>query len=239
MQYGTIFSYLSHFGTAKSLQIINDFPGTIPAVAIGGSLPLLSNLSFRVKAFPATFQLTNFLVTTLEELYIRHDTGLLTSGLASEITLPKLRILGITSPGSSLFHWTKMPSIETIIFYGPQDLSHAQVLSGSVADSSYGRCLHLEFESWRRPEDEEVSLGVVAFFRDLFIKAQQLQTVKFAQCWVDGEALVTIMDTTSQAVDEDTLIKLEKVTLSHTTGITRNECDLLKTLIKKLTIYMW
>jgi hypothetical protein len=191
-----------------------------------------------VKAFPANFQLTSFLARTLKELYIRDDGGNLQLGLSNEVELPGLRILGLTGPGSSFLQWVRMPALLTIVFYGPNVLSNAAMVTGDIAESTYGRLRHVEFEDWAIPKEDEGDVGAVAFFRDITIKMPSLRSGKFVRSWVDGGNLITTVESLIQTKREKKVGKFDEVTLSHTTGITRDKCDHLKSMGMNLNIYM-
>lgn len=125
-----------------------------------------------------------------------------------------------------------------MIFYSPMSFTAIQPSHSDVAVECYKKLLHLQFEEWRRPREDEGSLGVISFFRELVVSAHHLQSIKFSRSWIDGEGLLTILDSGSQAVDPGSLAKLQVITLDRTTGITRDECDLLKGLVKKLNIFV-
>jgi hypothetical protein len=88
------------------------------------------------------------------------------------------------------------------------------------------------------PKEEEGDVGAVAFFRDIAIKMPSLRSGKFVRSWVDGGNLITTVESLIQTKREKKVGKFDEVTLSHTTGITRDKCDHLKSMGMNLNIYM-
>jgi hypothetical protein len=78
---------------------------------------------------------------------------------------------------------------------------------------------------------EDSKAGSAAVFGEIVLNTPNLQSVKFTRCYVDGKELTKAMGGVS-------LGKLEEMTLSQPVGITREQCDQLKTMVPRLNIYV-
>ncbi|KAG8815310.1 hypothetical protein FRC17_000749, partial [Serendipita sp. 399] len=87
-----------HFNGVRSLTIVNDYPKFVFSTTINLAtiLPQLTALTYKVKQFPARFELFSFLPSALEELYVYHNTGDFPIGTSSPFELSKLHSLGLT-----------------------------------------------------------------------------------------------------------------------------------------------
>jgi hypothetical protein len=104
------------------------------------------------------------------------------------------------------------------------------VPSGHNSDNIFRRLSHLRFEDWSGGM-EDSRAGSAAVFGEIVLKTPNLQSVKFTRCYVDGEELTNTMGGVL-------LRKLEQMTLSQSVGITREQCDQLKTMVPQLNIYV-
>jgi hypothetical protein len=101
-----------------------------------------------------------------------------------------------------------------------------------------GDTLHYHIEMLTVFESDELG-NASQLFGGLAARSPLVRSVKFLRSWVNGEALVTITDSALQGMDFDFLPNFEEVTLAYTSGIriSRDECDRLKPILKKLNIY--
>ncbi|PVF94686.1 hypothetical protein CPB86DRAFT_828454 [Serendipita vermifera] len=239
IQYGYLFNYVSNFPNVKSLSIINDNPSTLPNVTISSYFSQLRNFTIQVKVFPSNFYLGSYLPNTLQELRLRNDAGGTLPIVNSNIGLPHLRILEITSPGSYLLDWLTAKGLRSLTLYSPSDYRGTQISSSIKATEIYGQLLHLKFEDWKSSETMDGSLGAAAVFRDLINKTPVLRTLTFSGCFVDGSGLVSTVEMVmADSEDPAKNRKLEEITLSYPTGITNDQCGELIGLVKRLKIYM-
>ncbi|PVF94688.1 hypothetical protein CPB86DRAFT_817818 [Serendipita vermifera] len=237
-QYNYIFNYLGNFSAVKSFSIINGNPSSFPNVSLSSYLPQLQRFTLHVKVFPPSIQLASFLPNTLHELYLRNDGGGRLPNV-SHFELPQLRVLGITSPGSYLLDRLTARGVRSLTFYGPHAYSGAQFTVSAKANALYGQLHHLKFEDWKTPSISNASFGAVSVFRNLSTKISALQTVTFVNSHVDGGDLVSIAATmVAPSGQSANLKKLEEIKLSYPIGITNDQCEELKKLVKRVKIYM-
>jgi hypothetical protein len=122
-----------------------------------------------------------------------------------------------------------------LTLYGPQDYMSAQLSFSHQATEIYSQLLHLSFEDWRAPNVLEGPLGVVSVLKILNKKLPMLHKVKFVRCFVDGEALLSIIRGVGDIPHH---AKLEEIVLSYPSGITNDQCEELKQLVKTVKVHM-
>lgn len=227
MAYNCIFSFLPSYNTIKSLKVINDYPQVLQVTELASILPQLESLTIHVKRFPAEFQLDNFLSENLQELYLRHDDGGALPQLTNHWRLPNLKVLGLTSSGLNLLERTQLKKLESLILYGTNGIEDVHIVAGNNPGKAYGRILHLTLEDWK----SEGPYGAVPIFTELAMVMTQLCTVKFAGCFVDGSTLTEFVQS-SLGEGGMSLNKLEEIFIRDTTGITRDDCESLASLVK-------
>jgi hypothetical protein len=244
-QYGHIFLSLFNSPTTKSLTIINEYPRRIPFIELAPIFPHLSKLKIFVKKFPSNMVLNGLLLPSLEELYLRHEEGedlprsvANVSSVGLTIPLPNLKVLGITAPGSYLFEHLRTSAMRRLILYEPTNRQGLSISFTEKAKALYRQIWNLEFESWGQPATAEESFGAVDALRDLVTEIRGIKTLKFSYSFVDGRALVSILGGSPETSGYETLTRLKELTLSHTTGITQDQCEAAKLLVKRLNIYV-
>jgi hypothetical protein len=238
IQHNSIFNYLSTFFTVKDFSLMNDYPSSLPNVSFASFLPQLQKLTLRVKNFPNNVQIGNLLTSTLHELYLRNDGGGTWPNLGY-IQLPQLRALGITSPGSYLLDRLTAKGLKSLTLYGPQDCGSGQMPLSQQSSTIYSQIIHLTFEDCSKPNSLNGSFGAVAAFGDLTSRLSALQTIGFVGSFVDGRALVSAIETkVGNGVGPSDLKKLEVLTLTNPTGITNDQCEEIKMLVKRVKIYV-
>jgi hypothetical protein len=183
-----------------------------------------------LREFPTRFSLLGFLRSNLEELHVHHEVDAELPRLSSNFSLPKLRVLGITYPAQNFIERIQVPALRDLLYYGPANNRHQIVPSGDNPDSIFRRLSHLRFEDWSGSM-EDSRAGSAAAFGEIVLKTPNLQSVKFTRCYTDGKVLTKTMEVVS-------LGKLEEMTLSQPVGITREQCDQLKTMVPRLNIYV-
>jgi hypothetical protein len=221
----------------KSLTILNDHPQLIPSINLASYLLQLASFTFRVKKFPSTFQIVNVLAPTLEELYLQHEDDPGLPDLMAAVQLPKLHTLGITFPASNFFEKVNMPAITTLILYGRSN-STGTVPIGDNFERICKRIRHLQFEDWEGDNVNRGIYGIAQAFDALAPKMILLRSMTIMNSFVDGYTFTTSIQLALEKVDNGVLEKLEEVTLSYTTGVTRDQCEELGRSVKKLNIHV-
>lgn len=220
----------------KRFTFNNAFPSTLSNIIISSYFPQLEVLTLHVKKFPRGAQLGSWLSTTIQELYLRNDDGGPLPQMPANVDLPQLRVLGITYPGFYLLDKLTARALQSLILYGTKRSTSLQMVIFHPATSVYGQLFHLTFEDWQYRTDH---LAAVAVFKKLVEKTLAVQTVKFITSFVNGRDLVSGMKTIVAGSGESASHKqLEEITLSYTSGITNDQCDELKKLVKRVKIYM-
>ncbi|CAG8667058.1 17604_t:CDS:2, partial [Acaulospora colombiana] len=233
IQRGYLFEFISNFSGVKSLSLFNDNPLHFPDVTLSSYFPQLHELRIEVGAFPSSLSLNSYLPATLHELRLRNNTGDMLPILSSEIELPHLRILEITSPGAYLLDMLTARGLQSLKLYRPRIYRAIQISSSTKATEIYGNLLHLKFEDWK----SRGSLGAVAVFRNLIQKVPSLHTLAFFRSFVDGNMLLsaTRMPVGGNG-DAERHIVLTEITLSHPRGITNDQCEELRQLVNTVKL---
>lgn len=237
IRHNYLLSYLGSFSTTKSLTILNDNPQLLPSVNLASLLPQLASFTLRVKRLPPAFPIVNFLVPTLEELYLQHEDDPGLPALTTSVQLPKLHTLGVTFPASNFLERLGVPAIKKLILYGPSNSTGPAPLSDNFCRiCNWVR--NLQFEDWKGADVNGGIYGVAEAFDLLASKMPFLRSLAIMYSAVDGQTFVTSIRLALKEIDTGILDKLEEVTLSYTTGFTRDQCDELGQLVKKLKIHV-
>ncbi|KAG8819104.1 hypothetical protein FRC19_010101 [Serendipita sp. 401] len=238
LKYGQILAYLTGFSAVKSLVIINKAPTVLPAASFSSNFPNLTSLKLLIGVFPATLQLTGYLPSTLEELYLRDDDGTSLPPLPTAVNLPRLHTLGINYPAGDFLKQVKASALKTLIFYPYKNIPSAVPTMEGHAVDTYRQLDHLKFEEWPKPDTNDESYGgATKAFSTSAQHTPNLSSLTFDQCYVDGEALVHSIALSKEEGALEALDKLEEITLYLTEGITRDHCGELKHLVAKLKIF--
>lgn len=233
---GSLFSYLS-FRNLRSLTIIANSI-VLPGSNLSSLYSSLRSLTLHFKQFMAGSNISGYLISTLEELHIRHESGAFPTFIAG-VSLPKLQILGISPPGHILLQSITIPTLRRLILYGPGNPEeNVQVAVGDNVSRIYRRIESIEFRHWGVISTGITQAGAVSTFEQLIPNVPALRSLKFIDCFLDGEALVVALYNTEQGTSIGCLKYLEAVTLGYTSGVTRVQCDLIKTLIYRVDIYI-
>lgn len=80
--------------------------------------------------------------------------------------------------------------------------------------------------------------GAESIVEILAPKVPLLQTLTFKHSFVDGQSLISTIEAARQVDDGGLLEALKEMTLSYTSGITRDHCDELEALLKKLNVHV-
>jgi hypothetical protein len=239
IQSGKIWSCLGSFSQVKSFSLLNDYPSSLPDTLLGILLPGLQEFTIHVKKFPLNFQLLNLLPATIQELHLRNDAGGPLPIMSANVELPQLRVLGITFPGSYLLDKLTAKALRSLTLYCSQDSTDVQPSFSQQAVEIYNQLLHLNFEDWRAPTVLESSLGAAPVLKNLIKKVPMLHKMKFKRCFVDGGALVPIVEAVLGSGGDTTHpTKLEEIILSYPSGITNDQCEELKRIVKAVKVYM-
>jgi len=225
-----IVSLMKSSDETKSLTFRGYISPLIPATISSSKFPRVTNLQFMLKQFPPSFALAGFLNANLEHLHIRHESDAELPQLDRNVSLPKLRLLYITYRAQNFFANLQAPSLRTLGLYQPANHRHRMLTSGHNAENLFRRLSQLNFEDWNGSM-EDSHAGSATVFGEIVLKTPGLQSVRFTRCYVDGEEL-------TKAMGEVSLGKLEEMTLSQPSGITREQCDKLKEMVPRLNIYV-
>jgi hypothetical protein len=236
LRYGDPFRYTSRFSNVKSFSIINQHPIRLPSPKLSSHFPKLRELVLQMKTFPLIFNLEGYLASTLQELRLRHNGGGPSPILSSDIELPHLRVVEITTPGSYLLDKLKAKALRSLTLYGPHNRTSIQISYSTRAMDIYSQLLHLKFEDW---EEESMEHGAVAFSGDIVDKTPSLRTLTFSRSFVYGETLVSMIEATmGESADPTKRRNIREIILSYPTGITNAQCEELKKLVNSVKIYM-
>lgn len=244
--------FFTHFSALKSLSIQNAKP-IFSTVETNTSFfrrsrptPFISNfqqltsLKIKVQQFPVDFDITPLLSPELEELDFQYE-GVFSwleskENMKKGVKLSKLRTLGVSAPCSSIISYIQAPLLTKLVVYGSPKLQGIQIAPGENAATIYCQLLHLELEDWEAdPLDKD--LCAVKFFWGVISKQPRLRQVKFSHCWVNGSNLIYGMNRLANNMVSGLVYDVEEMTLSHAQGITREECDQLNQLVRKLNVY--
>lgn len=230
------FNYVSKFSRVKAFAIINETLSSLPNITISSYFPELREVTLQMKQFPSRFNLRGYLPTNIQELRLRNDGGGSLPVMSSDVELPHLRALEITTPGSYLLDRLTARALQSLTLYAPHDSTSIQLSSSNRTTRIYNQLLHLKFEDWK---NQDVGHGVTALCRDLVDKVPLLCTLTFSRCFIYGKTLISTIETRiSESGDLMKHNSLREITLGYPTGITNAQCEELKKLVKSVKIYM-
>jgi hypothetical protein len=250
---GPIFSKLSLFKSLKSLTITSDYPGGVWAsmyLNIRRYLPLLTVLKFLLKQIPHQFKLEEAISRPLEEFYLYHETKephlhRLRSYLYYDLTsqrnpfvLPSLHTLGSLLPDLWVYNSIEFTTLESLVLYGSSFHFDFHMDDIENLDNIFRRLSNIRFESWKEHESPEQLHRVVPVLEIFTRKCPSLKSIKISDSFVDGAALVALFKEVGNSPKRDRLRRLEVLTLSFTSGITRTQCDELSLLVPKLNVHV-
>ncbi|KAG8813618.1 hypothetical protein FRC18_002383 [Serendipita sp. 400] len=234
---GSILSVLPNFSYIQSLTIQNEIPAQVPPTNFSSTLPNLDYLKLAFGTFPAGFQLNGYLTETLKELHIHDNNG---TSLPSPMVgrrLPNLHTLGINYPAQSFLESIAMPALTKLILY-TFNFAGATPTTAAQAISTYKQLKDLRFEEWTDPSSGSDSYyGAMGALSRLAPHTPILQSLTFDRCYVDGGALVELLETPKEEVKVKSLTNLQEMVLSYTEGITRGHCDELKQVVENIKVF--
>jgi hypothetical protein len=166
-QYGYLSHHVSNFPNVKSFSIINEGSPYLPNEAISSFFPRLREFTLQVKAFPSNFHLRGYLSTTLYELRLYDNGRGALPILSSEVELPHLRLLEITSPGAYLLDRLTARALRSLTLSGPREYRGLQLSYSNKAIEIYSRLVHLRFQDWKHPDTPDGSLGVATLLTEI------------------------------------------------------------------------
>lgn len=225
----------SIFNSARSLTITNDCPTYLPSAAISTTMPNLVVLKFHLTKFPVGYQVPSTLVSRLEELHLHSKHEVETSLFAANTSLPKLRVLGITCTKTSAIGNRRMNALKKLVIYAPIKEEFEDLRSPFT-----GRLLQLrdvEFIGWSKSLGNRGNWIPSSLLLDIMPKSSSLKVVQFTDSFVDGNVLVDLFQRAGQDADAKSSKPLEEIILDNTDGITREHCELLSPLVKKIKVY--
>jgi hypothetical protein len=152
---------------------------------------------------------------------------------------PRLRTLGIFESAISFGRAETVKSLTSLTLYesryGWQTIWPALQFSRIRL---FINLSHLEFQGEK--EIEQGRRGTVTqLLRSMMPATPALRSIKFKNGPVDGQQLISIVnDATTSWFFGSQWPRLEELTFSDTSGITRIQCDKLRTLVKTLHVYV-
>jgi hypothetical protein len=221
---------ITQFGRIQRLVLIDI--QNLQRRSLKSSLPDLKQLWLHTKTF-LSIDLQKELVPSLEELGISHH-GTSRFSMSSPPQLPNLRVLGLTPYEIELFQNSRLPVLQTAIFYAPlevpsldRDTCLQQVIKIFISVTEMSFC------DWKW---ENGSWGVAVLLEKLLPHLPGLIQVKFIDCFVDGGDLIRSFS--QQSPGQSNIA----VTFDRCTGITRSDCERLfeteQNLVSKLSVYV-
>jgi hypothetical protein len=222
---------------------------------IRGYLPLLTVLKFLLKQIPHRFQLEEAISRPLEEFYLYHETkephlhrlrsylyyGMISPNqreLGDPVALPYLHTLGSLLPDLWVYNSIKFTTLESLVLYGSSFHFDFHMDNIENLDNIFRRLSNVRFESWKEHESPEQLHRVVPVLEIFTKKCPSLKSIKISDSFVDGAALVALFKEVGNGPKRDRLRRLEVLTLSFTSGITRTQCDELSLLVPKLNVHV-
>lgn len=228
-----IFKILVNWPSIDALCIVNGRPELKKPLNLSSMCPQLTKLALRVKTFPPAFKIAGFLTPTLQELYIQDEDGHTASlDIPKQIVLSNLSTLGITISASPLLKDIRVSSLRTLILYGPTSLENFHFSMIGSIKAVIHQLSRLEFHDW------EVPGTAVMVFRSLVLEMKALRSVKFLRSHIDGESLILALNSAMEKSESFILPNLGEMVLSNVTGITKDQCERLKPLVRRLKIYV-
>jgi hypothetical protein len=203
-------------------------------------LHYLTILNLRLRGMP-NLHLNHFFKSDLEELRIRYSGGNGFMQEASLVSFPKLRLLGITYPSTTLVGSISVPNLEEIEIYKP-NLEPVSFQKKSTLTNIFREVQRIKILDWNegyifREKEELVLMDAGNMFVKLAGNMDNLKSVLFSGCDLTDTELVSFFRERSRDTTK-MLPSFECLTFSDCKGLTRAECEELQTLVPRLSVYV-
>jgi hypothetical protein len=210
--------------THEPLNLYSDKPGSLADQILKEKFPVLRGLKLYHREDSSNAMRQGF---GLLRKLLKSRPGLLNSP-------PGLHTFGVIdwampfNPGSAVRNLTSLILYQSR--YGWKGIRYFWA-------PDFNSLIHLEFQGEKCIERDGCE-AILESLRDMIRPAPALRSIKFKNCYVEGQSLISIL---TEAIDPFSCVGwrfLEELTLSDTGGITKIQCDELKTLIDTLHIYV-
>ncbi|KAG8831655.1 hypothetical protein FRC17_002799 [Serendipita sp. 399] len=234
-RYGNLFTYVPQYASVKSLEVIDPTPYSFDTLQISSRFPNLTQLSLEAKIFTYQFSSQSF-PTTLKSLRIQHSGQNSLPAISGVTNLPKLTILDVTPPATSLFQTINAPSLHQLLLQGPSKTATVTPTLPTNPRIRLRNVKYLEFHNWLDPSHISgvVSCDAVATLREWILQMPNVTKLKFVDSHVDGASLIDVVKSWNSGGTP----KVGEITIDHCTGITRRECEDLMTLVDKVEVFV-
>lgn len=238
LQQGYLTNLLSPLPDITRLEVIakGHYTSTPPRFSTTHSS--LAYLKFNLTNFHS-FDIVGYLGPNLQELHVYHNGVNTLSFNDNPLQLPKLKVLGITPPDTNFTDSLRLPRLAKIVIYGPKTTTINRLSLIRLTDGAHFKKIQeLELRNWKnlKPNAGE-EWGVMSILGEIVKQLRSISTLHFVDNQVDGNRLVDIIsalkDTTQM---EDSL--LNKVVIDCCSGITRDDCEKIGTLVGKVEVFV-
>ncbi|KIM22061.1 hypothetical protein M408DRAFT_324235 [Serendipita vermifera MAFF 305830] len=222
----------------KRLDIICKTQYHPPSLRLPEAQPQLTHLELHLKKF-TSIDIAEYLVPNLIELHIVQSQTDIMSPPPIGLSLPKLKVLGVTPPNTGFACLLDLPMLEKVVLYGVQKSSPAVVMTlvHFANGIDLGRVRNLELRNWSYSQRYwgtfgQGAVGLITEVPDQMWSIVNLDCVESA---IDGDSLVRLVMSITEA---STTTALETVIIDCCSGITRADCDAIWRLVTKMEIYI-
>ncbi|KAG8830999.1 hypothetical protein FRC17_003919 [Serendipita sp. 399] len=232
---GHFFTYIPHYATVKSLEVVDPTPYSFDTLQISSRFPNLIELSLEAERFIYQFDSQSF-PTTLKSLRIRHSGQENLPAVSGVASLPNLTILDVTPPATSLFQTINTPFLHQLLLQGPSRTATVAPYPPHNSRIFLQRVKHFEFYNWLNPNHitRFVNCDAVSTLREWISQMPKVTRLKFVDSHVDGASLIEAV----RSWNDSGTPKVRELTLDRCTGITRQECEDLLELVEKVKVFV-
>lgn len=217
----TLNKIISPFIRLHSLTLVNIWPSN--PESLQDSLINLKYLNLSYRDLTA-FSLQPFLVQGLEELHIQHTNSTTFNNLWRLFELPHLHTLGVTLHEHPLCSMFNLPALRTLTLYSSAPVTSLEpALRAMNSRNILQRVKNVSFSGWKL-KNNPVPFEII----DRITGNHPLE-LRISNCVVISTDLIAL-------VNQNLRIKI--VTLDYSTGITQEDCEVLKGTVMRLNVHV-
>lgn len=201
--------------------------------------PQLTHLTLNLGG-SISIDLAGYLVPNLVELHIIQGQPSIIPAPNPGLSLPKLKVLGVTPPNTGFAHSLTLPMLRKVVLYGIQDLNLSAPITLVQFASAIGldKVHELELRNWPHPVIRWLGIRLPGNIHCITEIAGQMRSIVKLKCvesaFYSGSLVDLVEELTLYA---KTTATLETVIIDRCSGVTRADCEAIGGLVKKMEIY--
>lgn len=232
---------LANFPNCKALEIVRCEMSTAVLPPLATVFPQLTSLRIDITN-QGSISVIECLGSNLMELHIKHHGTEALPPFATNLRLPKLKVLGLTFSDAAVFHSLELPTMTTLVLYGPKQAYMAPLTLVNFTESpSFGSVQTLELQKWGQYRSSAGLIwGVTHPILEIVEKLKLITTLKFTDSFVDGNHMYNFCMYTDRGGDvgETTNYRLRKIVINGCNGITQWQCWTIGRFAGELEVFL-